>query len=256
MRWLLAVYRSHFHNAVQLRVAFLLDILGMMFGNACILLAYYFALDAFQGVGGWTGRESMLLNGITSLGFGLAYSLSGGAEHLQGVIQRGELDAYILRPRNLLLQLLTSSFWPAVIGDLLFGLIIIFIYAFLAKLSVLAIVLVLLSAIPSALVLVSMSVIIGSYAFWRPDDHSVSNSLFSLFLNPSFFPVSGFSFWPKVFFTVAVPSLLIGGWQVEWLLHRLWYIYPALFLLSFVWVLIAVSVFYLGLRRYEGVAAR
>lgn len=256
MRWLLVMYRIQIANAMNLRVAFFLELFGMVLNNASWAVMFYLFINAFGEIGGWTGWDSVALMGISSVGFGLAYSVASGATSFQRLIQDGELDGYLLRPKNVILQLFTSSFWPATLGDFLFGLLSVFLYAYVMQLSWWTLLLFLISAIPIAGVFLGISLVIGTYAFWRPDDRSVMDTLYRLFINPSMYPMGGFSLPLRALFTVAIPSLLVGGWQVEWLLHRVWYWYPMFWLMALAWVGLGVWLFSVGLRRYEGVAAR
>jgi ABC-2 type transport system permease protein len=250
------MYRVQFANAMNLRLAFFLELLGMMLNNAAWAVMFYFFIEAFGEIGGWTGLDSLALMGISSLGFGIAYTFASGASTFQRLIQEGGLDGFLLRPQNVVAQVLTYTFWPATLGDFFFGLLAVSVYAYLVQPPWVMFFLFLLSALPVAGVFLGVSLIIGAYAFWRPDDRSVMDTLYRLFINPSMYPMGGFSVPMRTVFTVMMPSLLVGGWQVEWLLKGVWYWYPMFWVMAVLWLSAGVAIFYIGLRRYEGAASQ
>ncbi len=96
-------------SRMQYRLNLVFQCLGMFLTTIADFLALW-ALLRLCGSGlGWSLPEAALLYGTVNTAFGLAQVVNGGIEQVPGLIQRGELDLILLRPRPPLLLIATRD---------------------------------------------------------------------------------------------------------------------------------------------------
>lgn len=221
----------------------------MMFFNNII----YFALWAvyfrnFASLNGWTLKDFAVLQGICSMGFGLAFFFFGGAWTIGRKIFSGELDSFLGRPRDPLLPLLMSECRASTLGDIAsaFPLWLWFGGCGLGDLP-------LLMALSLAAGMLFLAVIIAvqSLAFWASETTSIADSLFEVFLTLAMYPQNVHGPLLSLLLFTVVPAAYIGLLPVEIMRDFSW---PQLALVAAAAVLylaLAIFIFRRGLRHYS-----
>ncbi|MBI4473705.1 MAG: ABC-2 family transporter protein, partial [Acidobacteria bacterium] len=74
----------------------------MIVNDAVWLAFWWLFFQRFQVLRGWQLDDVVTLWAVTAAGFGIAFALMGNALFLAGMIANGELDAWMLHPRELL----------------------------------------------------------------------------------------------------------------------------------------------------------
>lgn len=97
-------------SKMQYKKSFFLYSLGMFLTSFCVFLSIFFMFQRFSQVKGFTYNEVLLCYAIVLMGFTLAEIYARGFESFPGIVRRGEFDRILLRPRNVLLQVLGSQF--------------------------------------------------------------------------------------------------------------------------------------------------
>ena len=91
LTFLIALWKANLLAAMEYRVAFLSQIIGMMLNNAIYFVFWLIFFDRFQEVKGWNLEGMLLLFGLVAAGFGLAVYLFGNVMNLAEVIAGGRL---------------------------------------------------------------------------------------------------------------------------------------------------------------------
>ncbi len=174
-----------------------------------------------------------------------------GLRQLPETVASGSFDRFMLSPKNLLVRIATSSFSASAVGDVLFGIICLTIYIFLAHLNLYQILLIPVFVLIGILVFLSMSIATFSTSFFFIDAHAITKGLFELFMTPSLFHGGAFQGAMRFIFTFLIPSLLVGTLPVEAVrdasLGKLFLIA----LVAVVWFFLALMIFRKALKRYE-----
>lgn len=98
---------------------------AVLLREATAIIALYITLIKFEVVNGWNINEIMFLFSFLFLTYGIMIIFFTGLRDFDKIVNKGNLDRYLLRPRGVLFQILTSnSDWFAAIGHLLLGLIL------------------------------------------------------------------------------------------------------------------------------------
>lgn len=239
------------HNAASMRASFLTQVVGMMVNNAGIAAIWVIFISVFGNVNGWGVADVLMVQGIGSVTFGLAYGFCAGAIFFPNEIRSGSFDAYFLRPLRVLPLVWRSTFMESTFGDLLYGVLLIAIACVMASASVPMFAFVLVMSVPGAILSIAMSTLTGSYAFWRPDDRMISDMMMRVFMVPTMYPAGAFPSVMRVVYTFIIPSLLVAGIPWESARGHALGIAALVWVGAFVWLGVAALVFHMGLRRYE-----
>lgn len=115
-------FRANLASAMEYRLNFLVQVFGMMLNNAAFIVFWKVLLDRTGALGGYQFRDIMFLWALTSLSFGMAHVVFGNVRELAGLIKQGDLDVYLLQPKDVLLNALCSRSIVSAWGDILYGL--------------------------------------------------------------------------------------------------------------------------------------
>lgn len=95
-------------SAMEYKVSFFLTTIGQFLVSFNVFLGVYFMLERFHQVEGFTLHEILLCFGIFLMEFSLAESFGRGFNVFSSIISNGEFDRIMVRPRNVILQVLGS----------------------------------------------------------------------------------------------------------------------------------------------------
>mgnify|MGYP001580612726 FL=1 len=251
IKFALYAIKKNIHNSAELRTSFLMNIVGMTINNAAFIFLWIFFVESVGVINGWRASDILALQGFTALGYGIIFSFGAGIRKLADNVASGVFDRFMLSPKNLLLRVATSSFGVSAIGDIVFSITCLIIYAVLNKASCLQIVAILFLSLVSAVIFFSLSLLINSTCFYFTDSSTVSTGLFELFLTPALFHGGAFQGVLRFIFTFIIPSLLIGTFPVEIVRDLHFMQFLIILLLSIFWLVVSLKFFNYSVRKYE-----
>ena len=184
---------------------------------------------------------------MAALGYGISRFFFKESFDLSEIINSGKLDNYLVQPKNTLIQCITSSVEVSAIGDMIYGLIMLALFG----LNIKSLLLFLFCGVCGALVIVSISVIFSSLAFWFGRTEMVANTVNSLMTNFATYPEGIFKGFIKLLFYTILPLGLTTYIPVQ-LISEFNYVYFIYILLgTIVFIMLAFIVFYKGLKKYS-----
>jgi ABC-2 type transport system permease protein len=242
-------FRFNMASAMEYRVSFLTTAVSMFFSNATFIFFWWVLFDSAGGdIGGYDFRDVMFIWAASASGFGLVNAVFGNLSHLNEIIMTGQLDTYLLQPRNALLSLMLSRTEFSAWGDMLYGLVLVIItgqgvQGFLAYL---------LAVVTGGLVLAAFIVILQSSAFFLGDSSFLSGMSVNLAVN--------FTTYPEGIFPDSIRFLLYWLVPAQFIVHvplriargenaLIWL--PMQLLATAFFIFIAFRFFKAGLKRYE-----
>lgn len=251
LRFALYAIRKNIEGSAELRVSFLMHILGMVLNNTSFIVIWVFFVHSVGIIGGWTAWDVVALQGFTALSYGLIFSVGVGIRKLPEYVASGIFDRFLLSPKHLLVRIATASFNPAGIGDIFFGILSLLFYGFFTHISFVQTLLLLGFVFLSALTFLSVAIIVYSTSFFFIESQTVTNGLFELFMTPALFHGGAFQGVVRFLFTFIIPSLLIGAIPVETVkslsLSTLWLMAG----LAIFWWRVSLLIFNKAIKRYE-----
>ena len=251
LHFALYAIKKNIQSSAELRASFLMNIAGMAINNTAFIILWIFFVKSVGIIGGWGAADIIGLQGFVALCFGIVFSMGAGIRKLANYTASGVFDRFMLSPKNLLVRIATSSFDVSALGDIVFGIVCLGIYAFLIHTSIYQILLIALLVIISTVVFLAAAIAIYSTSFFFMDASSVTGSLFELFLTPSLFHGGAFQGITRFIFTFIIPSLLIGTLPVEIVRNISLGKLLLVGVLALFWFIISISIFNQAIKKYE-----
>jgi ABC-2 type transport system permease protein len=173
VRLLVAQVRSQ----TQYRTSFLIDLAGSGLLTLLDVVAVFVVFSVNGELGGFGGREVLLMVGITALAFPLADLAVGNVERLRVYVRTGLFDAVLVRPLSALWQLVAMDFAPRRIGRVVQGIAIYVIALAVAPVdwSVATALLAVLAPLAGAVFFASLFVAGATVAFWWIESGEIAN---------------------------------------------------------------------------------
>ncbi len=181
----------------QYRVSFTIDLVFSTVLTALDLLTVLVLFSVNGSLGGFGGREVLLMVGIAACAFPVADLVVGNVEKLRVHVRTGLFDAVLLRPLSAMGQLLAMDFAPRRVGRVVQG-VAIYVVALLAapvQWSAPVWALVVLAPLAGAVFFGAIFVAGATVAFWWIDSGELSNA---------------FTYGGKD--VAAYPMTVFGGW--------------------------------------------
>lgn len=235
-------------SAMEYRVAFLSQVVGMVLNDAIMIVFWYLFFQQFPRIGGWGLSDVLRLWAIVAVSFGLGTAIFGHSVRLPTLIANGQLDYYLTLPKDVLLHVLISRMSPSAWGDVAFGLVA---FAAAGDLRPGTVGLFLILSVLGCAIFVAYHVLVGSIAFWIGNAETLVNQASATLVSFATYPGSIFQGWVKIVTFTLIPAAMLGHVPVQLLRSFDPLVFAGLVAFSLGISVLAVVVFRLGLRRYE-----
>lgn len=252
LRFLMAVWKSNLLSAMEYRVSFLMQVFGMMLNNFMYFAIWIIFFNRFNNVRGWGVNDMYVTFGILASAFGLVSLLFGNAFNLSDIIAKGRLDYYLSMPRPVLLHTIASRLIASGMGDFTYGFIS---YAMSGYLNWAGFLRFVLATLLAATVFAAFLILVQSFAFWVGMMSNFSQLVLNAMLTFGIYPITLFDNYAKVILFTIIPAALMGAVPAEFITRFTWQSLTELLVGAIVLLFLAVTVFRVGLKRYESGSA-
>lgn len=174
----LRLVAAQVRSQTQYRASFVMDLVGSTILTLLDVVTVYVLFQVNGSLGGFGGREVLLMVGIAALAFPLADLAVGNVERLRTYVRTGLFDAVLVRPLSALWQLIAMDFAPRRVGRVLQGTAI-YVIALIASpvdWSVPVAVLAVLAPVAGAVFFCAIFVAGATVAFWWIESGEVANA--------------------------------------------------------------------------------
>ncbi|MBI2265981.1 MAG: ABC-2 family transporter protein [Armatimonadetes bacterium] len=250
--FLLELWKTNLSSAMEYRVSFLSQVLGMMINDGIFFVFWFLFFDRFKEVKGWGMPDMVLLFSIITTGYGLGLGLFGNASRLAEIIAQGRLDYYLALPRNALLHVLASRSATTAWGDLIFGLIA---YASTGRFTLSEVVLWITASVSSGIVLVCSFALFGCLSFWLGNASQLASQATNAIMTLALYPMDLFQGAVRFIMLTLLPAAFVGAIPLDIVRRGDWGGAFGLMGVSIVFIVLLSVVFQAGLRRYESGSA-
>lgn len=250
--FLLAVWKANLLSAMEYRAAFLSQAIGMMVNDFMYFVIWIIFFDRFQDVRGWGIHDMYLTYGVLASAFGLVSLLFGNAFNLSEIITQGRLDYYLSLPRPVLLHAVASRMIASGMGDFSYGFVS---YALSGYFSWDGLLRFLLATLLAAIVFAAFLILVQSFAFWLGIMSNLSALALNALLTFGIYPITLFDNYAKLILFTLIPAALMGAVPAEFIRAFTWQSLLQLLVGAVSFLLVAIAVFRLGLKRYESGSA-
>lgn len=252
VKFLLAIWKANLLSAMEYRVSFLTQMIGMMVNNAIYFLIWVIFFDRFQDVRGWGLSDMYITFGVAASSFGLVSILFGNAFFLGDIITKGRLDYYLSLPRPALLHALASRANASGMGDFLYGFLS---FAMSGALSLDSFLRFTIGVLLAAVSFAAFMIIVQSLAFWLGNSANLAQIAINAMITFAIYPITLFDHTAKIILFTVIPAALMGAAPAEFTRHFTWAALAQLLAGASALMFIAVGLFQAGLRRYESGSA-
>lgn len=245
--------KMHFKSLLEYRVSFVVG----FFSQFLIFFTYYFIIIAlftkFDNIKGFTLYEVLLTFSIIQFGFSVNEFLARGVDTFETLIIDGSLDRLLVRPRNILLQVLCSKADFVKISRILQAIVILFIslhhlnieFTFL---KVCCLILMLISAV---VIFFALFLLMASFCFVTVQALEVKNLFTDGGKHVAQYPIGVFKKEIVMFFTFIIPYGFVNYYPLLYLLGKtenVLYCFSPIIVL--IYVIPAFIAFKYGLKKY------
>lgn len=189
MKKYLQFMKYAFKEQRQYRTNFFASIGTMLFNDACFLIIFIIFLWYFTGT--WlTMWNFLVLIGVSCMAYGFTHWIFYNISGLSDIIEKWKMDYYLSFPVKPLGFLSCTKVWIMDLWDILFGLISIWVYAFVYADSSARIVILkwlIIFAIATVAV-IGVYIALWSISFWLQKWSKVADLFNSMFLSFSQYP--------------------------------------------------------------------
>lgn len=248
LKLILYYFKFNLSAVMEYRISFLVQSIGMIINNSAFIFFWWILFSNVKSIGGYGFKDEMLLWALMSTSFGLSYVVFGNLGQLTKMIVGGELDSYLLQPKDTIINILCSKTVISAWGDTLYGIIMFFI---IKGLDFKDFGLFILLCITGSILFSSVLVTVNSLSFFTGSVQGLAELITEFLISFSIYPEGIFSNGIKIIlytaiptaFMVYVPSKIINNFSVYMLLEVLG--------VALLWIFIAYSMFYKGIKKYE-----
>ena len=247
----------HLRTALTYEADFWIGIVGVALTQGAGIIFVWTIFQHIPTVDGWSLWEVALLYALVVIPRGLVELLCDGMWQLRALVNRGELDRLLVRPISPLLQLITQFSSIHGMGSVLLGSMVLIqsVQALHLHWGIGEIVLLGVTLVNAVLLMGSINLLTNCVAFWDPSASSSFPFLIQNFCDFGKFPLTLYNQLMQFVLTWLVPFAFVSYYPGLVLLHRAgaspWLAYGTP-LSGPVMLLIAVSIWRIGLKRYQG----
>ncbi len=252
IKFLFAIWKANLQSAMEYRVSFLTQMIGMMLNNFMYFAIWIIFFDRFKDVRGWGVNDMYVTFGVLASSFGLVSVLFGNTFMLSEVIAKGRLDYYLSMPRPVLLHTVASRMISSGVGDFFYGFIS---YGLSGYLTWDGLARYILATLFAAAVFAAFLTITQSLSFWFGMMSNFSQLVLNAMLTFGIYPITLFDSYAKFLLFTIIPAALMGAIPAEFIRAFTWETLAQLLVGATAFLALAIFVFRAGLRRYESGSA-
>jgi len=251
-------FKIHFKSELQYKLSFIMSFVSQFF----VFFGYYFTIiclfDKFSNIKGFTMYEVLLTFGVIQFGFAFCETFFRGIDTFDELIVNGSFDRLLLRPRNILLQVFCEKISFIKLSRLFQAIIVLIIAIINVDViwNIEKIITLIFMIISSIIIFLSIFIITASYCFFTVKGLEVRNVLTDGCKHMAQYPIGIFKKGFVAFFTFIVPFGFVNYYPLLFILERetnsLLMFSP---LLTLIYLIPSIIIFYKGIKRYSSVGS-
>ena len=245
----------HLKSELEYRMSFIISFLSQIL----IFFTYYFVIIAlfskFDNIKGFTLYEVLLCFSIIQFGFAFNEVFARGIDKFDKLIIEGGFDRLLLRPKNLILQVLCSDGDFVKVSRLIQAIIVLVIALINLKVDItfLKIVCLILMLIASCVIFFGIFLLAASYCFMTVQGLEVRNVFTDGGKHMAQYPIGVFKKGFVFFFTFIIPYAFVNYYPLLYFIGKndnILYAFSPI--VVFLYLIPCFIVFYMGVKKYEG----
>lgn len=247
-RFIWEYFKANLAMEMEYRVSFLGRVFGMILNDLMWMSFWVLYFQRFPVVQGWTRNDVLTLWCLCELGYGLAHTVFGNALNLAAMIVKGDLDFYLVYPKDPMLHALVSRSNAAALGDFVLGPVA---FVILTKPTLWQFVAFTAGGLLVALLFLGFTTLVHCMAFYIGNTENLAEQVANFLIHFSTYPAAIFDGATKVILFTLIPAGFINTIPVRVVREFDPVFFGLTALASVGFVLAARIAFRAGLKRYE-----
>ena len=248
----------HLKSLLEYKSSFI----ASFFSQILVFFSYYFVIIALfskcYNIKGYTLYEVLLCFGVIQFGYAFCESFARGMDKFDNIIINGEFDRILLRPKNIIIQVLCYDSDYTKVSRLIQSVIVLIIAIIKLNinwtlLKIITLVLMFLSAI---IIFLSIFLLAAAYCFITIQGLEVRNIFTAGGKHMAQYPIGIFKKGFVYFFTFIIPYAFVNYYPLMYVLSKndnlLYALSP---LLVIVYLFPCLIIFYKGTKRYSSIGS-
>jgi ABC-2 type transport system permease protein len=235
-------------SAMEYRMSFIIQTIGMALNNSAFIFFWWILFNTVENIGGYGFEDVMRIWALASTSFGIANIFFGNTRFITQIIMTGELDTYLLQPKDPVINMICGKTSLSSWGDAIYGLLLIMI---VERFLLSKIVLFLILSTTGALLLTAVMVTLHSLSFYAGNMEAFAGLMVEFMITFSIYPEGIFGGALKWVLYTIVPVAFLAYIPRAIIMSLNLSLIPLVMIVVILWVIIAYTVFYHGLKRYE-----
>lgn len=248
----------HLKSELEYKSSFIASFLSQIL----VFFSYYFIIialfDKFNNIKGFTMYEVLLCFSIIQFGFAFNEVFARGIDKFDDLIINGGFDRLLLRPKNIIIQVLCSQSDFIKVSRLIQALIILAISLINLDVgwSICKVLCLIFMIISSCIIFFSIFLLAASYCFITVQGLEVRNVFTDGGKHMAQYPIGVFKKGFVLFFTFIIPYGFVNYYPLLYFVGKsdniLFMLSP---LLLIFYLIPCIIIFYLGVRKYSSVGS-
>lgn len=237
-------------SAMAYKASFCIQALFMIFNNLFFLIVWKVILNNSPEQTDISFNGILYLWSVSTMSYGIAYFFFGGVKSINEYILNGTMDSFMLQPKNLYLNVISSKCKFSACGDFIYGIVLAFIAT---KCNVPNVLLLLFFSIVGSTFFISTEVLFRSLTVWLEDTHALASRYTeTLLITFSTYPENIFSTGIKVLLYTIVPVAYLDYLPIRMITGTFSIpISILIILVSSIYMLLSIYVFNRAMKSYE-----
>ena len=258
MKLYLKSLSMHLKSTLEYKASFIVSFISQIF----IFFSYYFIILAlftkFDNIKGFTLYEVLLCFSIIQFGFAFCEFTARGVDHFDRIIINGEFDRMLLRPKNIILQVLCYDIDFIKISRITQSLIVMGIALIKLNIdwSILKIITLMFMCLSAIGIFFGIFLLAAAYCFITVQGLEVRNVFTDGGKHMAQYPIGVFKKGFVYFFTFVIPYAFVNYYPLLYFVgksnNKLYALSP---LLVFVYIIPCIFAFKKGIKRYASVGS-
>ena len=247
----------HLKSELEYRTSFIFSFISQII----VFFSYYFVIlslfTKFSNIKGFTLYEVLLCFSIVQFGFSFNEVFARGLDKFDDLIIQGTFDRILLRPKNIIIQVLYNESDFVKISRIIHASIILVIALINLNIewNIIKVICLFLMIISGILIFFSIFLLAASYCFITVQGLEVRNLFTDGGKHMAQYPIGIFNKGFIFFFTFIIPYAFVNYYPLLYIIGKSNNIYYAFSPLLFIYLIPCIIVFYLGVKRYGSVGS-
>ena len=246
-RMIFDYFKTNLSSAMEYKISFLMQSLGMAVNDVFFLFFWWMVFQQTGTLGGYGFRDVMSIWALSASTFGLLHILFGNVRRLNQLVQSGELDIFLLQPRDPYVHVHCARMSFSAWGDFIYALLL---FVFITGFHPGKWLLFLLFTGGGALLLGAVLSMVDSLVFFWGDSSGLTRLVTEFMLTFSLYPESIFRPGVKWLIYTLLPTAFVVFLPYQVIQAFNLPVFLGVLLVDLFAIWLARKVFQAGLKRY------